>query len=72
MSKLALFFSRLDAFDPIAIGIAVLAMIVMVSIVYAVTFWHECRQLRREQERRRFRPIRPCIPADVARHLRSL
>lgn len=66
------FFEHLDAFDPYAIGIAALAMIVMVGIAYAVTFWHECRQIRREQGRRRFQPIKPRIPADVARHLRSL
>ena len=72
MSKLALFFNRVDHFDPIAIAICVLTMIVLTGATYALMFWHECRQARREQERRRFQPIKPRIPADVARHLRSL
>jgi HAMP domain-containing protein len=67
MSKFALFFSRLDAFDPAAVGIAALALIVMFGAAYVLSFWHENRQIRRESERRngyrhRLRRVEPPAP----------
>jgi len=47
------FFDRVDAADPLALGICIAALLLAVGILYAVRIGAETRRFRRELQRRR-------------------
>lgn len=62
------FFSRVDSFDPVAVGICLLALLVLYGIVRALVLGAERRRFARETKRRRkgyqhrLKPFAPPAP----------